>query len=261
MKWLHLWAAGWPTREFFSPLDPFSSNICPQERFQCLHPTFARNVNTSFESQNRMGLKKKCKSWQHSAAESRMLSAKASSYIDVFWQSMQGGSVYTPNMSFQWSSQPTHKQETDEQHISTWGNSVFQPLKMKTFLIDLVCISIARWRGRSEQPHPSCVSSGNTREHWLLRKMTRKALSIPLQQMGCDNRPEAIRPALILHLLPSTIAPQTETKLHHQTEACAPSIKSPALTRQEEKQCQLVYLLICTVFFTYTWMIHTNKCN
>lgn len=144
---------------------------------------------------------------------------------------MQGGSVYTPYVSFERSSQPTHKQETDEQHISTWENSVFQttvPLKMKwKFLIDLVCISISRWRWRSEQPHPSCVSSGNTREHWLLQKMTRKALSIPLQQMGCDNRPEAIRPALILHLLPSTIAPQTETKLHHQTEACAPSIKSP----------------------------------
>lgn len=178
----------------------------------------------------------------------------------------RGGSAFTPNVSFQQSSQPTHKQETDEEHISTWGNSVCQttvPLKRKKFLIDLVCISISRWRWRSEQLHLSCVSSGNTREHWLLRKMTRKALSIPLQQMGCDNRPEASGQALILHLLPSIIAPQTETKLHPQTEACAPSIKNP-LDRTGRKSVSL-FTFEFALFSLPThgwipgWYTQTNK--
>lgn len=46
----------------------------------------------------------------------------------------------------------------------------------------------------------------------LLLKTTRKASRFPLQQMGCENRPEAIRPSLILHLLPSIVAPQPENK-------------------------------------------------
>lgn len=50
-----------------------------------------------------------------------------------------GGSAFTPNVSFQQSSQPTHKQQTEEKKIHYFHYFRLRlPLKMKKFPLDFV---------------------------------------------------------------------------------------------------------------------------
>ena len=85
-----------------------------------------------------------------------------------------GGSAFTPNVSFQQFSQPTH-QQTDGKNIPNFRLRL--PLKMEKFPLDFLwrCRRGRRRRRRGKVR----AARGNAEEHCLLLKMTRKSLEDP----------------------------------------------------------------------------------
>lgn len=77
--------------------------------------------------------------------------------------------------------------------------------------------------------HQSYLDNGSTGERQLLLRRIKPQES-PFSRWGCVSRAEAIRPAIILHLLSSIATPQPETRLPPNPEDQTPTVARKTLT-------------------------------
>lgn len=108
----------------------------------------------------------------------------------------------------------------------------------------------ARGEGQ-EWVHQSYPDNGSSIECWLLPRK-RKPQGSPFSRWGCVSRAEAIRPAIILHLLSSIAVPSARGKAAPQTQkrkGLYHSKKTPDKAQWNYKLCQLFFLLIALDHF------------
>lgn len=115
-------------------------------------------------------------------------------------------------------------------------------------------------RGQGQRcAHQSYSDNGSTGERWLLLRR-RKSQGSPFSRWGCVSRAEAIRPALILHLLSYINIPSARNKAAPKPWRARTyrRKKNPDVARKKQKKLSQLFFLLIALQHSLFLVLHLH---